>query len=216
VSDALLELLLGTADGRFPPPDGAVELVPAPAGRSDAVLGFTASNVVATPLPAGDVLAQLEPGDLGAPMSPAFLLWLARRLGSVPGALDVVLVADPLRGTAQLEERDDLEDHPRVARARLHREDVHVFARDDGIVTLGRGLARRLEVSVEVQPGARGAGLGRSLALAARCLVDEPLFAQVSPGNSASVRAFLAAGYRPIGSEVLFLRDRAAPDMPGV
>jgi hypothetical protein len=34
----------------------------------------------------------------------------------------------------------------------------------------------------------------------------EPLFAQVTPGNAASLRAFLAAGYRPIGSEVLFLR----------
>jgi hypothetical protein len=32
------------------------------------------------------------------------------------------------------------------------------------------------------------------------------LFAQVSPGNTASVRAFLAAGYQPICSEVLFLK----------
>jgi hypothetical protein len=36
----------------------------------------------------------------------------------------------------------------------------------------------------------------------------EPLFAQVAPGNAASLRAFLAAGYRPVGAEVLFLRDR--------
>lgn len=203
---ALLELLLATADGRFPPPDGGVDVVPGPPGRSDAVLAFTARNVIAVALPADEVLSQLDPDDLGAPLSPAFLLWLAARLGSEPGALDVVLVADPLRGTAQLEERDDLEDHPRVVRARRHRDDVRVLSRDEGFVTLGRGLAGRLEVSVEVEPGARGAGLGRSLAVAARCLVDEPLFAQVSPGNSASVRAFLAAGYRPIGSEVLFLR----------
>jgi hypothetical protein len=203
----LLDLLLATADGRFPPPDGSVEVLPAPPGRSDAVVAFTARNFVAVPLSPDEVLAQLAPGDLGAPQSPAFLLWLADRLGSAPGALDVVLIADPLRGTAQLEERDDLEDHPRVVRARRHRDDVHVLSRDDGFVTLGRGLAGRLEVSVEVEPGKRGIGLGRSLALAARCLVDEPLFAQVSPGNSASVRAFLAAGYRPIGSEVLFLRS---------
>jgi hypothetical protein len=32
---------------------------------------------------------------------------------------------------------------------------------------------------------------------------DEPLFAQVTPGNVASVRALLAAGYTPIASEVL-------------
>lgn len=204
--NALLELLLGTADGRFPPPDGGVDVVPAPPGRSDAVLGFTARNVIAVSLPGDEVLSQLDRADLGAPLAPAFLVWLADRLGSEPGALDVVLVADPLRGTAQLEERDDLEDHPRVVRARRHRDDVRVLSRDEGFVTLGRGLAGRLEVSVEVEPGARGTGLGRSLALAARCLADEPLFAQVSPGNSASVRAFLAAGYRPIGSEVLFLR----------
>ena len=204
--NALLELLLATADGRFPAPDGGVDVVPAPPGRSDAVLAFTARNVIAVPLEPGAVLAQLDRDDLGAPLSPAFLMWLAERLGSAPGALDVVLVADPLRGTPQLEEHHDLDDHPRVVRARRHRDDVRVLSRDEGFVTLGRGLAGRLEVSVEVEPGARGAGLGRSLALAARCLVEEPVFAQVSPGNSASVRAFLAAGYRPIGSEVLFLR----------
>jgi hypothetical protein len=29
--------------------------------------------------------------------------------------------------------------------------------------------------------------------------------AQVAPGNAASVRAFLAAGYRPVGAEVLLV-----------
>jgi hypothetical protein len=28
----------------------------------------------------------------------------------------------------------------------------------------------------------------------------------VAPGNAASLRAFLAAGFAPVGSEVLFLR----------
>ena len=69
-------------------------------------------------------------------------------------------------------------------------------------------MAGRVEVSVEVEPEARARGLGRSLARAALALAPagEPVFAQVSPGNAASLRAFLAAGYRPIGSEVLFLR----------
>ena len=30
------------------------------------------------------------------------------------------------------------------------------------------------------------------------------LWAQVAPANTASLRAFLAAGYRPVGAEVLF------------
>jgi RimJ/RimL family protein N-acetyltransferase len=36
---------------------------------------------------------------------------------------------------------------------------------------------------------------------------DELVFAQVAPGNAASVRTFLACGFVPIGSEVLFRPD---------
>jgi RimJ/RimL family protein N-acetyltransferase len=76
------------------------------------------------------------------------------------------------------------------------------------VVTLGRGLAGRWELSIEIDPAHRGRGLGRTMAAAATRLIPpgEPLFAQVSPGNVSSLRAFLAAGYRPIGAEVLFLR----------
>jgi hypothetical protein len=38
--------------------------------------------------------------------------------------------------------------------------------------------------------------------VAADLEADEPPFAQVSPGNARSLRAFLGAGLRPIGSEV--------------
>ncbi|MCU1620749.1 MAG: Acetyltransferase family protein, partial [Modestobacter sp.] len=31
-----------------------------------------------------------------------------------------------------------------------------------------------------------------------------PLWAQVAPANTASFRSFLAAGWRPVGAEVLF------------
>jgi hypothetical protein len=34
----------------------------------------------------------------------------------------------------------------------------------------------------------------------------EPLFAQVAAGNAASLRALGAAGFRPLGAEVLFDR----------
>ena len=48
-------------------------------------------------------------------------------------------------------------------------------------------------------------GLAARLATAARHLAPEgtDLWAQVAPGNAASVRAFLAAGFVPVGAEIL-------------
>jgi hypothetical protein len=70
-----------------------------------------------------------------------------------------------------------------------------------GLVTVACGLAGRTELSVE----RTGAGEGRALIRDALGLVaaDEPVFAAVAPGNARSLRAFLAAGFVPLGSEVL-------------
>ncbi|MDG4859369.1 GNAT family N-acetyltransferase, partial [Streptomyces sp. T-3] len=67
--------------------------------------------------------------------------------------------------------------------------------------------AGRWEAAIEVEEAARHQGLGRALAVAARHLVPEGdlVWAQQSPGNARSVRAFQVAGYRPIGSEALLL-----------
>ncbi|HET6316041.1 MAG TPA: GNAT family N-acetyltransferase [Chloroflexota bacterium] len=69
-------------------------------------------------------------------------------------------------------------------------------------------MVGRCEISIELDPRARGRGLGRALIAAARATVpaEVPVFAQVSPGNAQSLRAFLAVGFRPIGSEVVFVR----------
>lgn len=209
----LARLLREAATGTFPPADGKVELAPSPPGRSDAVVAFTAHNVIAAGVESDEVLARLDPEDVGAPMSAEFLAWLAGRLETSAGVLDMVLVApspSPDEDLVELVLREDLIEHPRLARSRRYRADLRCYsdADDRALIVVGRGLADRWEMGLEIKPDQRDRGLGRQLIRAAARLVPdgEPLFAQVSPGNTRSVRAFLAAGYRPICSEVVFLK----------
>jgi GNAT superfamily N-acetyltransferase len=217
VSERLLRLLEDAAGGAPPPPDGVVEVWPAPEGPVDAVLAFTGHHVVAAAVDPDLVAARLPAGDLGAPMGAAFLTWLGERLGSHPGSLDLVLAAAGLGGDPPLALRavEDVARHPRAARAQRYRRDLRAWIDPDGagVLVLGRGLAGRREVSFEVDPARRNRGLGRLLVAAARHLTPagEPLFAQVSPGNAASLRVVEAAGFRPIGAEVLFHRDGDEP-----
>jgi GNAT superfamily N-acetyltransferase len=152
------------------------------------------------------VAAEVAHDPIAAPLNARFLSALADRVGYEPGTLDNLLVAPP--GVSRLDLVPAEVDHPRVQRALLHRSDVRIWATPDGgaFLTFGRGVAGRWEVSLEVDPACRGRGLGTSLAQAARSLVPDgsPLWAQVAPANVASLRAFLAAGYRPVGAEVLF------------
>jgi RimJ/RimL family protein N-acetyltransferase len=215
-SNFVLDLLTRAARGAFPPPDGTVEVIGPPPGRADAVLAFTAHHVIAADVDPVEVRSRLPHDDLGAPLRAPFLAWLAGALKADAGMLDALMVAPNTPGgrpALTLLERERSE-HPRIRWALAHREDVRTFtdAQDRGVMTIGRGLAGRREVSIEIDEAHRGAGLGRAMARAARDMVpgDEPLFAQVSPGNAASLRAFLAAGYQPIGAEVLFLKARSS------
>jgi GNAT superfamily N-acetyltransferase len=182
----------------------------------DAVLGFTAHHVVAAGVDPALVAARLPDGDLSAPMGAAFLGWLGERLGSRPGSLDVVLAGEGLGGPPPLELTPgiDLDRHERVGRALRYRDDLEVWTAQEGagVLVLGRGLAGRREVAFEVDPGWRNRGLGRTLVAAARHLTPpgEPLFAQVAPGNVASLRVVEAAGFRAVGGEVLFHRGLGA------
>ena len=208
----LVDLLRAAVDGRPPEPDGRVEVMTPAPGPVDGVLGFTFHHVVVADVEPELVQGRLAPADVGAPLKAPFLIWLAGWLGSSPGSLDLVLVAppEPLLDIVAVERRPDLTDHPRVRRAAAYRRDPVAYADPSGagVVVVGRGLAGRWEVSFEVDPAARGAGLGRRLASTAVTLVPagEPLFAQVAPANVASLRALHGAGYRPIGAEVLFLK----------
>jgi hypothetical protein len=208
LSHPLGAVLDAAARGRFPAADGAIDVLPAPPGRSMAVVGFTAHHVIAAPVAPEWVAGQLPDDDLSAPMSAAFLVALGERVGRHPGSLDVVLAAPGLAGEPKLVEVAGAE-HPRVVRAHRYRSEVRVFEAGGGaaVVVLGRGLALRSEVAVEVSPADRGRGLGIRALLEARRLVEpgEAVFAQIAPGNAASLRAFLRAGFEPIGCEVLFV-----------
>ncbi|MFD4906385.1 GNAT family N-acetyltransferase [Kitasatospora purpeofusca] len=224
----LREILADAGGGVFPPSDGSVTVVPQPSPREAGVLSLSAHAVVFTDEDPEWVRATLAatPSDpLAAPLCPPFLTAFARRTGRENGNIDLLTVADRLPGgpPLPLTRVADLE-HPRVVRALRYREDVRVFEAAGegeaeagseaeaagGVLVLGRGVAGRWECAIEVGPAARGRGLGRALALAARHLVPEGdlVWSQQAPGNATSVRAFQAAGYRPVGAETLLVVGR--------
>jgi hypothetical protein len=199
------------AHGVFPPADGIVEVVPSPGPPCDAIVGFTGHFVIAGDLDAREVARRMPPDDFSVPFSPGSLQWLASELGLEPATYDALLVTigDGEGAPAWLRRADDLE-HPRVDRASRYRVIDSVWTADDGagLLIVGRGLCGRWELGYEVAEGDRGAGLGRRLVAAARGIVPagEPLWAQVAPGNAASMRSTLAAGFVPVAAEVLFTR----------
>jgi len=209
----LLKVLLAAADGTFPPVDGGVTVLPPLRSGRECSVGFTGHAVIATALPADEVLAR-KPDGFGASLAPDFLRWLAGPTGKID-VIDATLVGrgtggpggpgGPGSGGDPLPERPDLADHPRVRYALAIRTGVRVFGDERGVVTLSEGLAGRPELSIEAAPAGQGRGIGRALLRDALRLVPAgaPVFAAVSPGNARSLRAFLAVGFTPIGSEVL-------------
>jgi GNAT superfamily N-acetyltransferase len=227
----LADLLARAAGGEFPPPDGAVEILAQPAGRDAGVIGLTAFSVIFADTDPDWIAAQLPADDLAAPLSASFLHALCQRLDREAGSIDMLTCSTALPGAPprelRLAEIDPAqpgpppgelspggqapggpmlaEPHARIARALRYRDDVRAWQTAGGVIVIGRGVAGRWETAIEVDPRCRGAGLGRQLATAARHLVPqgETVWAQIAPGNAASVRAFLHGGFRPIGAEVL-------------
>ncbi|WP_327290254.1 GNAT family N-acetyltransferase [Streptomyces sp. NBC_01198] len=204
---ALAGILQDAAGGVFPPADGGVTVVPQGGVRDAGVIAFTAHAVVFTDEDPAWVRAELAAARcdaLAAAMNPRFLAALLDRTGRRTDTIDLLTVAAPLAGDPPLALRE-IEDpaHPRVVRALARRDGVRVWAADGGLLVLGRGVAGRWEAAVEVEEPARHRGLGRALATAARHLVPGPVWAQQAAGNARSVRAFQAAGFRPVGAESL-------------
>lgn len=205
----LAELYQRLSRDIYPPRDDVNEVVGAPPGKASAVVAFTQHNVIAADLDPDEVRARLQGGGIGAPMKPAFLTWVGERLGTEASSLTVVLYAKGRGvGSDELVHRDDLGNHPRVRRAFEWRDDIELFGDtvSSSVLILGRGLAGRREMALEVPASQRRASTGRRLVQSALDIVPrgEPLFAQVAPGNAASLRAFYNSGFRPVGAEVLF------------
>lgn len=211
----LAELLERVGSGVPLPATGAVTTLSAPSGHTAAVvLGFPAHHVIAADADPAWLTSQMSGDEMTRPLKPDFLAALGEHLDAKPGGQDTLLVA---RGDSARIGRDDMAiqadaaalNHARVERARRYRDDVRVATTPGGLVTIGRGLAGRWEISIEVQESRRGAGIGRALAEYGRTLVPAGalVWAQVHPANVVSLRVFLAAGYRPVGAEVLFTRE---------
>lgn len=217
----LRELSEAAARGSFPPPEWGLEVVDPPARLVGAVAAFTGHHVVAATVERRDVVDALDPADVAAPFNPAFLAWLGRTVGGRVGHVDVVLAR---LGTGMGDEwLSPLPDRPageRAERAGRLRSEVGYYAPPGGgaLLTLGRGLAGRWEISMEVEAEhARGAGLGRKLVDAgvARVPAGEAVFATVAPGNARSLRCVLNAGFAAIGAECLLSAPGADPVIGG-
>ena len=210
--DWLSAALADAARGSFPAADHAVRLVPSPVGANAALVAFSGHHVIASDLEPARVVSGLRNGGFALPTDPRFLAWLTDAAGgsSPADTIDVVLAR---AGTA---DRDappfvapsaaDLED-PRVAFAAATRTDLRLLRPEgmDAVVVLGRGLERRLEVSIELGAGERGSGVaGRFLhAALAAAGPNELVFAQVSAGNAAALRVAAGVGFAPICAEYL-------------
>ncbi|MEU9503082.1 GNAT family protein [Streptomyces sp. NPDC048196] len=209
MTSELSKVLTAAARGCFPPADGSVTVLPPPSPRDVGVVSFTCHAVVFADVEPSWVHDRTAPGDLAGPLSPPFLTALGERTGREANNIDLATVAEALPGPPPLELVETTDrSHPRIVRALRHRDEVRVWTTGDGgTLVIGRGVAGRLELAVEVEAAGQGRGLGRRLAHAARHLIPagERLWAQAAPGNARSVRALLAAGFVPVGAEVLMV-----------
>lgn len=202
----LARILVDAADGRFPDADGSwVQVAPWRAGV-EAVVAFTGFAVLAVD---GPVVGPVD--GFGGAHDPRLIAALAGPGGWID-SLDALLVARGTGGPPALVARPDLAGHPRVAFARSVRDDVRVLGRHRGdeLAVLAHGIAGLTELSMEVPPAARG-GAGGALVrdALASVLPGEVVLAACAPGNAASLRTLLAAGFAPVGSSQLFRRDSA-------
>jgi hypothetical protein len=211
----LAGLIAGAAAGRFPDPDGGWRRVPPWRPDLEAVVSFTGHAVftVAPDIP-DHRLAALGADGFGGAHDPRLITALAGPEGWID-CLDMLMAGS---GTGRagapppLINRPDLATHPRAEFAARIRSHPQVLGYPDpgrsALAIISRGIAGLTELSFELEPGWRGQGGGAGLAADALAAVPagQLVVAAVAPGNAASVRALLSAGFVPLGSLQLFRR----------
>ena len=213
---ALAAMLESAAAGKFPAADGSVVVLPQPSERDAGVISLTGFAVIFA-----DADREWVTGAVAA----------RRPVRSAERELPPRTRRAPRPEDAQ-HRHADLRRPPRRTAGAGTRPDRAVSQRRIGGI---RGSPGRCSTATMCAPGKRRAALccsaaaspaatrspSRStrrtaeaaLAPALRKLrgtssrTAARLWAQIAPANAASVRAFLAAGFRPIGAEALLSRD---------
>jgi hypothetical protein len=223
IEHPLAELISAAADGRFPHPDGGWRRVPVWRPGLEAVVAFTGHAVLAVEPDVPDaVLTALGADGLGGAHHPRLISALAGPDGWVD-SLDVLMAGRGAGGPGvepRLVSRPDLAGHPRAVFAAELRDDPRLLGYPDrsrtALAVISRGVAGLTELSFELEPGRRGAGGGTRLVTDALTAVPacELVVAAVAPGNAASLRALLSAGFAPLGSLQLLRRHLNPPWSP--
>jgi hypothetical protein len=204
----LLEVMTNAARGVFPPVDGGVTFLPELPGGNRAIVALTGHAYIAAGL-RPEHFDGIRLDGFGAALSPSAVLRVAD--GGGIGVNDVTLAAPGTGIGIQSPGTTMWDGHSRVHHARHLRTDVAVHGNGRGFVTVSKGVASRREMSIEIAETNTSTGLGRQLIMDALggVPVDEYLFAAVAPGNARSLRSFIAAGFNPIGSEIIIDRSAA-------
>lgn len=211
----LAELIASAANGQFVPVDGGWQRVPPWRPHLEAIVAFTGHAVLAlAPHTSDDLLVTLGVDGFGGAHDPRLIAALAGTDGWID-SLDVLLAG---RGTGspsatpRLVHRPDLAEHPRTKFAAGVRDNLKILGYQDrdrsALAILSRGLAGLRELSFELEPEHRGGG-GAALVKDAMSTVPshQLVVTAVAPGNAASLRALLSAGFTPLGSVQLFRRN---------
>jgi hypothetical protein len=211
----LAELITEAAAGRFPAPDGGWRRVPPWRPGLEAIIAFTGHAVLAVAPDIPDrLLVSLGVNGFGGAHDPRLIADLAGPHGWID-SLDMLLAG---RGSGhpgeppRLVDRPDLAAHPRAAFAAAIRDRPRPLGYPgpdrSALAVISRGIAGLTELSFELEPVRRGRGSGAGLVRDALSAIPagQLALAAVAPGNAASVRALLSAGFAPLGSVQLFRR----------